>query len=206
MRFFISLAVSLTVLILAIPASGQAPIASFSTPSLAPLVAPKQDCPTRWEHRQLLRKSVRYSATNGDYHASPINPKALHELGVMRKCAAETRNWDALRQERKDYRAKMKAWRFHKYIDEITPFGAYAIPTYIVYRESKGTRCIINQQGSDAGGWYQILNSTWTGGGGRPIARRTRSYADCAPAWEQHLVAHRLWNGGSGSSHWALTR
>lgn len=84
-----------------------------------------------------------------------------------------------------------------------TPYGKWAIPAYIVMRESGGSRTARNAT-STAGGYYQFIDSTWYAYGG---TRYNDSHpAAVAPAAEQHCVAHRAWAGGSGSGHWALTR
>lgn len=164
---------------------------------------PKVDpCPSRWDHRRLLRKVVRFSNSNGDYRAHPII-KGKKKLIEMRKCARKKGHKAALKQMRHDWKNRMKRWRFHRYIDKITPYGKYAIPSYIVFRESRGDRCAGNPA-STAGGYYQFLNTTWTAYGGTNYPRYRP--AQCAPAWEQHVVAARAWAGGAGSSHWALTR
>jgi hypothetical protein len=196
MRFLTTAAVSLAALIAPIQAGGEsvAPVATQTQPQ----ATHQRPCPTRWEHRRLLRQSVRYSNAGGDYHASPIKASSRHRLALMRKCAQDQKRWSALKQERRDYRHKMKAWRFHRYIDQITPYGEWAIPTYIVMRESGGDPCAANPN-STAGGYYQFLYTTWTAYGG------SSSGPTCAPAWEQHLIAYRAWND-PGTDHWALTR
>lgn len=154
-------------------------------------------------HNETARIFIHFSDHNGDYRAGRITRKHMAYLGHLRGCATSTAAHSAMLHY---FHVRMRAWRFYRHIDLITPYGKWAIDPAIVQRESHGTRCVINGQGSDAGGYYQILNSTWTGGGGRPIARRTRSYADCAPAWEQHEVAARLWAGGKGRyTHWKFT-
>lgn len=195
--------IALAALIVPYPVSGEpvqtiAPVAEPSVQASVEVPA-KVECPTRKDHRQLLRKTVRYSSASGDYHARPLSEGRTHKLAMMRKCQKEHGSRSVVKQMRADYDKRIRAWRFHRYIDHITPYGKWAIPSYIVFRESRYNRCAKNPN-STAGGYYQFLYSTWRAYGGGSHG------AACAPDWEQHQVAHRAWAGGSGSSHWALTR
>lgn len=74
--------------------------------------------------------------------------------------------------------------------------GLYAIPAYIVWRESRRNYLAYNRSG--AFGAYQIMLFHWGRGG------------ECAglgkdPAG-QDACAAILWDGGRGSHHWAATR
>lgn len=112
-----------------------------------------------------------------------------------------------IRKHRKKYRQR------HLYTLEyrnLTPYVCgdglhmrFALPCYIVFRESRYDQTAKNSK-STAGGWYQFIDGTWFAYGGS----NTGCYhvAACASALEQHQVASRAWAGGAGSSHWALTR
>jgi hypothetical protein len=178
----------------------ETPAAPPVLPTAEPIAKPKP-CAKPSKYRAALRRDIRFTDAGGDYHALPL--RGHHKLAMMRKCVKERGQYRALRQMRTAEQKRMKDWRFHRYIDEITPYGKYAIPSYIVFRESRGDACAGNAS-STAGGYYQFLDTTWTAYGGTSYPRYRP--AQCAPAWEQHEVAHRAWAGGSGSSHWALTR
>lgn len=148
-----------------------------------------------------LNRYVRYTHRNYDYRAFPVSKKRMKRLRHMRGCAASNK---AHARMMAATRTRTKAWRFHRLIDQITPYGPWAIPQYIVMRESHGNLCARNPK-STAGGFYQFLDGTWYSYGGRNYGGDDHPAA-CAPAWHQHIVAARAWNGGAGSSHWALTR
>jgi hypothetical protein len=150
------------------------------------------------DHIEVLRDTYEFSHARGDYRASARPSKAkIKRLRATVKCASP--RW----QERREARVERRRmnWRFHRHIDRITRFGKYSIPSYIVFRESR-YRARAKNSISSAGGYYQILNTTWAAFGGR----RNGCYhvAACAPIWEQHTVASRIW--ADGSHHWALTR
>ena len=46
------------------------------------------------------------------------------------------------------------------------PTGDFAVPCYIIDRESDGNYSVPNGQGSSACGAYQIMRQTWNGYGG----------------------------------------
>lgn len=111
-----------------------------------------------------------------------------------------------------DVRARLAAFRdklkrrLEQRIAAVTPYscgshGRFAIPCYIVARES-GFNPRAENPVSSAGGYYQILNTTWAAVGGQPNG--CYHVAACASPTEQHEVAARLWAGGAGASHWAL--
>ena len=74
-------------------------------------------------------------------------------------------------------------------------YGRFAIPCYIVDRESGFDWGAANPS-STARGPYQMLDIH-----GRPWPIRSE-----ADKLEHHRIAAHLWAGGAGSSHWALTR
>ena len=78
-----------------------------------------------------------------------------------------------------------------------TPAGMEAI----VQRESGGDPTAVNPS-SGAAGKYQFLQSTWDNVA--PAQYKGVSPAK-VPENVQDQVAHKLWNGGSGASHWAET-
>jgi hypothetical protein len=75
--------------------------------------------------------------------------------------------------------------------------GHYAIPAYIVQRESGGDYNAVNPQ-SGAFGAYQLLPGHFAPGGA--CAGLSKDPAG------QDACAAKLWNGGAGSSNWAATR
>lgn len=161
-------------------------------------------CGSVHNHNALVKKTFRYwvGGNGGDYHAKPTVKKNLPRLGAMRACWKRIYK-PAYKVERRVFRREALARHFYAYIDTITPYGEYAIPNYIVQRESGGSYTARNPS-STAGGAYQQLDSTFHAVGG---ANYPGSHdAAQAPPWEQHKTAARLWAGGSGSGHWALTR
>ncbi len=76
--------------------------------------------------------------------------------------------------------------------------GKWSIPWPIVSCESGGS--FVAQNGrSTASGAYQILDGTWRAHGGGAFASRAAS----AVPRHQHIVAGRIYKGGSGRSQWA---
>ena len=144
---------------------------------------------TTWDkYARAVKRTWRFSERDGWFRAKPKpGRKAQQRLGRLRaKCDP--------RQERKEkmrrYVGKRRAaWRFHAYIDRITPYGKWAIPPYIVGCESGGAWGAYNPSG--ASGPYQLL------GWGAPMPASTpRRKA------QHHIIAARLWAGGRGASHW----
>ena len=135
------------------------------------------------------------------YKREKISRKASRKLIYAMKCQHSP--W-AKNLVKKYWRKFVQARQLRALEDRCTPFGEWAIPPHIVMRESHGTN-VPNGQGSDASGYYQILNSTWLGIGGPDISPRPRYLAMSFPKAIQDCVAHRLWNGGA-NNHWALTR
>lgn len=168
-----------------------------TAPASAPLAEQPPQCAKVRDHNRYARYVLRYSARNGDYHASTVTDRQLGKLGAMRSCAKHT-DRGKYRLMRGAWNKRRTSWAFHRHIDQITVYGKWAIPEYIVMRESGGDACAKNPQ-STAAGYYQFLSSTWAAYGG------TGGTAMCAPPWEQHEVAARAWDGGRGQSHWALT-
>lgn len=134
------------------------------------------------------------------YRRPKVAVPATMRLRYMMRCqhsAWATREVRRLHDRFKAQRAQRRR------VEACTPYGKWAIPAYIVMRESRGNPRARNPR-STAGGFYQIIDRTWWSAGGTHYA--DSHPAAVAPEWEQHCVAHRLWAGGAGSSHWALTR
>ena len=75
--------------------------------------------------------------------------------------------------------------------------GTYAIPTYIVMRESGGNYKAENPT-STASGAYQFVDGTWDNYGGY-------HHASDAPPHIQDQKAAQVWDGGRGWRHWKTT-
>lgn len=135
------------------------------------------------------------------YKREKISRLAHRKLRYMAKCQHSA--WGR-QQARKVHDRLIARRRDRQRQEACTPFGEWAIPGYIVMRESRG-RNVPNQQGSDASGFYQILRSTWLNAGG-PNLPGVRFLAMSFPKGVQDCVAHRLATrlGGIGV-HWALT-
>lgn len=162
----------------------QDPTAGISEPQKVCLVTQKQ-------HRRYVRAV---------YHRENVWKRSLRKIQKMRSCASSPK---AARNMLKFQRGQGKTRRARIRADRCTPYGEWAIPAYIVMRESGGKIDARNED-STAGGFYQFIDSTWWAYGG---TRYNDSHpAAVAPAEEQHCVAHRAWAGGAGSGHWALTR
>lgn len=197
MRLLLAAIVALVVLI-PTSAGGQSDPPQQISPTASPTPAQPIDhrCPRgmssvksykQYVQRVLLRRVVsRIAQRKIEYMAKCQRSKWAKKM--------VRRYWKRFKEERK-YRIMEQS---------CTPFGEYAIPPHIVMRESHGTN-VPNSQGSDASGYYQILNSTWLGAGGPDIKPRPRYLAMSFPKAIQDCVAHRLWNGGN-NNHWALTR
>lgn len=170
------------------------------------------DCSTVKYHNYLLKSYLRFSHHGADYRASTPTKRQLTDLASMRACMKRT--------DRAKYKLARGAWEkrskkhaFYLYIDRITPYGAWAVPEYIVQRESHHERCAANPT-STAGGYYQQIDSTWlsalAGIGYHGQTKFGRYPGDghiaaCAPDWLQHETAAHLWAGGRGAGHWAAT-
>ena len=205
--FFLSKLALLCVLAGSLILAGFAPAQISPTDPVTVKPEPK---PTYWEangcknvvtkdqYRKALRRVYRFSHTKGDYRASRVTRRQRLKLAKLRACSFDRK---VHRKRLKRTLERKKNHAFHAYIDRITPFGPYAIPSYIVFRESRYNPRAKNGE-STAGGFYQFIDSTWYAFGGR----RYNCYhvAACAPIWEQHVVASRAW--ADGSHHWALTR
>jgi hypothetical protein len=146
------------------------------------------------QHRRVLRHVYRYTHRGGDYRAARVTRSDRHRLLRLRECAP-TREGHYRRLRR--VVARKRTWAFHQRIDRVTPFGEWAIPSYIVMCESGGNYRAWNQGGSDASGAYQFLGSSWRAWGG---GRYASAAAHAAP-WAQHLVAARYYRA-AGTGPW----
>lgn len=153
-------------------------------------------------HNDLVRKTLRFWHRGPDYRAIPVNHDRLDRLGSMRSCAKRL-DAGSYKRMRGFWDHRKTRYDLHRRVDLATPYGPWAVPPYIVMRESRGDRCAMNPT-STAGGYYQFLDSSWYAAGG--VGSWAPGHpAACAPDWMQHLAAARLWNGGAGASHWAAT-
>lgn len=151
---------------------------------------------TRAEYRRAIKRTYRFSHYGGDYRARPtVTNRERRALARMRRCSP-TRTAHVARL--RGVRQRKRAWRFHRRIDRITPFGEWAIPTSIVMCESHGNYRAWNNGGSGASGAYQIMARTWYAYGGGRYA----SAAAFAPPWAQHIIASRVWFG-QGRAAWS---
>jgi hypothetical protein len=170
-------------------------------PSVAGPQLANPQCATPKRHNDIVRHVLRFSSRGGDYRASTISRSQLERLGEMRACAKRL-DRAAYKRMRGFWDRRSDRWAFHRHIDIITPYGEWAVPPHIVARESGGSYTARNPT-STAGGAYQQLDSTFHSVGGTDYPGTHD--ASQAPPWEQHVTAARLWNGGAGASHWALT-
>lgn len=170
-----------------IPATG--PAESVSAASAA---SPTDSCLTRYTQVVQLRY------IRAVYHRSSVSKTARRRIRRMASCShSEEATANMRRLRSRQGRARRERAR----ADQCTPFGDWAIPPYIVMRESHGQN-VPNSQGSDASGFYQIMRDTWINFGGK--IRGVRYEAMAAPKSEQDCVAERIW--ANGSQHWSATR
>lgn len=130
------------------------------------------------------------------YRRTSVSKAAHEKLAAMHVC-------------QHGYRGRVAVGRFHasyksertirRQTDAVTPFGAWAIPAYIVMCESHGSFTVVNTSNPNRpAGAYQIITGTWQGFGGGAWAQT----ADAAPPLAQHIVAGRIWRA-HGSAPWA---
>lgn len=133
------------------------------------------------------------------YERDRISSRARRRIDRLRSCAKTPQ---AARNMRRIERRESRARRERDRAEACTPFGEWAIPPYIVMRESHGQN-VPNSQGSDASGFYQVLDSSFHAYGGPDLPGRYDAMN--SPKYIQDCVANRMWNGGLGASHWAAT-
>jgi hypothetical protein len=161
---------------------------------------PTPTCPTNHEYKVVLKRTYQFSERGGNYRAKKPWPRRVRKLRDIRACQ-KSNHTGRYPDMRRVLRKRLKEWRFHRYIDRITPYGEWAIPPYIVYKESRYHYAVWNRGGSGASGAYQIMRGTWAANGGLKFA----SDAAYAPPWAQHIVAHRLYIS-RGTQPWTETR
>jgi hypothetical protein len=175
------------------PAGAPPPASQEAAPQHT--AAPK--CPSVRAHGRYARRASRFTHAGGDYRAGRWHPKMVRKLRAMRVCqrrAGHTRMYWTMRRA---YKHRVANWKFHRYIDRITPYGEWAIPGSIVMCESGGNYRKWNYGGSGASGAYQAMHGTWIAYGGG----RWASDAAYAPPYAQHIVAGRIWRG-QGRGAW----
>ena len=141
------------------------------------------DVSTR-EYARAAKHVYAYSHTGGDFQARHATRREVRGLRELRRQARRPG------QARKRFRHVRAQWRFHRRIDRVTVYGKWSIPWYVVACESGGSWGAYNPSG--AAGPYQVMPE-W----GRPWP--ADSVATMA---EHHVIAARIWAGGSGASNW----
>lgn len=129
------------------------------------------------------------------YRRPVISKQARQKMIRLTKCQ-RTKN---LERRAKKFERKQRALRRYRIaLDRVTPFGNWAIPSYIVMCESGGNfRSVNTSNPNRPAGAYQIITSTWSAHGGRRFAWA----ADAASPLAQHIIAGRIWRSG-GASQW----
>lgn len=113
--------------------------AIFSSGATAAAQGPLEQvsCQTVRAHNQLAKRVLRadVGGRGGDFHGHKPTDRQLARLGSMRACMKRT--------DRAKYRLARGAWekraainREYRYLDAITPYGEWAVPEYIILRES----------------------------------------------------------------------
>ena len=175
---------------------GSATIQAAEEPAPAP---PQPAAQTYWQangcaapvsgsaYIKSMKRGYRFSSRGGNYWASKVTTRRVNYLRSLRRCSP-TR--ESARTRLGWTQRRVKRHRFHRYINQITPYGEWAIPTPIVMCESGGNYRAKNPD-STASGAYQALTSTWLAFGGGRYASQARY----APPWAQHIVGSRIWRG-----------
>jgi len=151
----------------------------------------KQICPQGFKIKDYLAYAPNV------YRRDKVSNKAHYRLARMHKC-------------QRSYKARVAVGKIHDHLkghrrerrllSSVTPFGAWAIPEAIVMCESRGNfRAVNGSNPNRPAGAYQIITSTWLGYGGGAFAPT----ADAATPYQQHVIAGRIWAGGSGRGQWA---
>lgn len=149
--------------------------------------------------RGLEKRVIRYRVVSGgNYLHYRIYGRGLHRTQKQRDCWRARGNLKRVKRMRKMQNERFQEWRFYRKINRLTPYGEWAIPSYIVSCESGGVYTKWNYGGSGASGAYQIMGGTWRAYGGGAFA----SAAAYAPPWAQHIIAHRIYSA-SGSGPWS---
>lgn len=180
------------------------PVPAQQTQTVATTTAtppPKPPCSyKRSTYRWYVRHAFRYSSSGGNYVAFPVRKHYVHRATEIRHCAKILGQPHAYHAMLHSWNVRKRSWHFYAYIDSITPYGEWAIPSYIVMCESGGVYSKWNLGGSGASGAYQIMSGTWARWGGN----RWASAAAYAPPYAQHIVARRIWFG-QGAAAWSCS-
>jgi hypothetical protein len=162
------------------------------------------------QHRFSPRaKSCARLYTRADYHRAAkkafdgrwrANRHERRTLDRVMRCQWRRSSYRILRRHEVRYRRHhLRRLERRDQLRALTPYdcgaaGRFAVPCPIVFRESRYSWTAANPA-SSAVGPYQLLDMH-----GRPWPIRSR-----ADRLEHHRIAARLWDGGAGASHWALT-
>lgn len=181
----------------------------------------KPECVRVAEYKRILKKKViRFSHTGGNYIHYKIKNRGERRLLRMKNCARKAGLKRRLHDMKKVTYHRRLTWRAHRYVNLITVYGQWAIPSSIVGRESGGDICAMNPE-STAGGYYQFIDSTWYSmmarltkrmktilrrlGWNGGITYASHHPAACLHPALQHMAGYIAWNGGN-NSHWTQTR
>lgn len=151
----------------------------------SPRTAAINGCPRLFHQKEFARHARKVFN-----HRPSITRPVKKRLKVKRDCAFSPQ---AVTNNRALY-VKLKKKRIKRLtVNYTAPYscgssGHYAIPCYIVACESGFSSTAQNPSG--AYGYYQLMPSWWGHLGRKPT-----------PA-EQHAIAAKLWNGGSGAGNW----
>lgn len=139
---------------------------------------------------------------------TPVKNKERRRVKKHKKCLLKKSSKKRVQQQRKSKRKRFLKYRNKKiaktkFRREVTPYncgvhGWFAIPCYIVQCESRFNKRAKNSH-SSAGGWYQIINTTWYAYGGSKNGHY--HVAAHASAKEQHIVAKKILRG-QGLNAW----
>jgi hypothetical protein len=148
----------------------------------------------RHRARVILKHAYESGPTRSELRAYKAHKHCIHDEETRQAIAALR---DRLKAELEQRQA----------IAALTPYdcgshGSFAVPCTIVSRES-GYNPRAKNPDSSAGGYYQVIDSTWAAYGGSDNS--CYHVAACAPIDEQHRVAASIWDGGAGASHWSET-
>lgn len=94
-----------------------------------------RSCPSVRDHNQLVRHALTFTHAGGDYRASSVPRNRLYRIGGMRACMKRV-DRAKYRLMRGAWAKRRTVWAFHARIDRLTPYGEWAVPSYIVGRES----------------------------------------------------------------------
>jgi hypothetical protein len=155
-------------------------------------------------HNDLVKKTFRYSVGGygGDFRVKPIRTQNYERLGEMRACWKRVYR-EAYVVEKRVWRRERATYRDYAYLDRITPYGEWAIPEYVVRRESwnSGKYNAINHGGCGGRGCYGYAQFDWAWWTGA-CAKYARMYGSWQSPAAQHRCAYYLMNNGGLYTHW----